>query len=180
MPPPGFVQLTASQRRLLAAFTAVALVIRAAAAWRFSWYNTDTLAYFDMATAIADGRPMSYFPNGYPLLIYAVRSLAGDINAPGVLVGLNVLASTLIVPVVALIGARCFSARVGLVAAALVAVWPNQINYTRQILTEAPAAATIVLAVAALLSRRDAMAGALAYGAVLLRSTLLPAAVLFA
>jgi hypothetical protein len=180
VPPPDFVQLTASERRILAVITAVAVIIRAVAAWRFSWYNTDTLAYFDMATAIADGRPLSYFPNGYPLLIFMVRSLAGEGHAPGVLVGINVLAGSLVVPLVALIGARCFSARAGLIAAALVAAWPNQINYTRQILTEAPATALIVLAVAALLTRRDVIAGVLAYGSVLLRTTLLPAAAVFA
>jgi hypothetical protein len=180
VPPPDFVQMTASERRLLAALTAAALIIRVLAAWRFSWYNTDTLAYFDMATAIADGRPMSYFPNGYPLLILAVRSMVGEAHAPGVLVGVNVLAGTLAVPVVALIGARCFSARAGLIAAALLAAWPNQINYTRQILTEAPATALIVLAVAALLTRRDLAAGVLAYASVLLRTTLLPAAAVFA
>lgn len=171
---------SATEQRVLGALTSLAVLLRVFAAWQFSWYNTDTLAYFDMASAISNGQPMAYLPNGYPLVIVAVRAVVGEAAAPAALVGLNVMLGALAVPLVAFIGARTVSVRAGLAAAALLAIWPNQINYTRQILTEAPATAMLVSAVVALLARREMTAGALAYAAVLLRTTLLPAAGLFA
>jgi hypothetical protein len=60
-------------------------------------YNTDTYDYLKMADAILEGKPFSYFPNGYPLLIAFVKAIAGNSYLVEILLFLNVLMSTSLV-----------------------------------------------------------------------------------
>ena len=43
----------------------------------FGWYGCDSEMYLKMGRAILDGKPISYFPNGYPLLVALVNSFSG-------------------------------------------------------------------------------------------------------
>ncbi len=142
--------------------------------------STDTFSYFEMADAIAKGAPMSYFPNGYPLIVAAVKVAVGDARLVPVLLLLHVLMSTAVVVASFAIARRLTTRRVALLATALVAFWPNQLNYTRQLITEVPSAFFLTLALAAALAARPLSSGLLFAAATVTRSSLFPAGPLVA
>lgn len=159
---------------LLAVITSIALTLRLAAL-HFTWFNTDSYNYFLMADAILARHPISLFPNGYPFLIVLVKLVAGP-KFPLVLVLISVTVSTLTVVLTAettrvLTGVE----KAGLVAGAVVALYPNQINYARYILTEAPTAFLLILSLWLLVNRKYFISGLVLYLAILFRSTIWPA-----
>lgn len=165
-----------SARLLIASIAVVALAIRAWVAFGSgaNWNNSDTVDYFGMADAIVTGRPYSYFPNGYPLLIAATKVLMRpDAIAPS-LIALNVLLSSLAVLLIGLLGVAAFSPAVGVGAAVLLAGWPNQINYARQLVSDSCATFLVVAAIYSVVRRRDLAAGALSSAAIMMRSSLAP------
>ncbi|MPZ48881.1 MAG: phospholipid carrier-dependent glycosyltransferase [Dehalococcoidia bacterium] len=135
------------------------------------------------------GSATAFFPPGYSFFLAVPYAIFG----PGVDVArlANVLAGALTVPVVYLIGARLFSIRAGLLAAALAAVFPGLLFWTPVMLSET--FFTFVFALAVLCSvtaLRDgrlswpqvALAGFVTGLAVLVRGQaliLLPVAVLW-
>lgn len=133
-----------------------------------TWYNTDSWDYLRQADAILSGHPISYFPNGYPLLIAAVKLLFPDPYTA--LAWLNVILSTLIVWLACEIAEK-INANV-LLAGLLVALWPNQLNYCRQLLSEVPATFILLAGIALFLNRRYFMAGLLLSIAAMFRSNL--------
>ncbi len=160
----------------LAGIVLAALAVRVWAAFLSgaSWYSGDTYTYFEMAEGISNGRPVSAFPNGYPLIIAAFGRAFGSEPLPSLLMGFQVAASTLVVLVVYGIGSALGSRRAGLLAAALAALWPNQINYVRQLLSEVPATLFLGLGIYLLLRRRHILSGAFLYAAAWTRSALFP------
>ena len=60
-------------------------------------FNTDTYNYFAMANGILMGKPISYFPNGYPLLVSIMKIMVGDSNLPFSLIVMNIVLSTSVV-----------------------------------------------------------------------------------
>ncbi|MEP0547405.1 MAG: hypothetical protein ABJF88_10775 [Rhodothermales bacterium] len=157
---------------------AVALRVGVVAASGGGLRTTDSGYFFGYAEDILSGAPTADRSNGYPLLI-ALLSLA----LPGAwvsmaLVTLNVVASGAVVALVGWIGRRVGGWDVGLLAALGTAVYPNQLNYVRYLLTEAPATFLLVAAVWLLLRRRAPISSAVVAGGclglgVLLRSSLL-------
>jgi len=139
-----------------------------------TWNNTDTAAYFNMADAILRGDPYSYFPNGYPLILAGIKLLAPPATVPGIVIGLNVVLSTLTVLLVTDIGRRYLAPGAALFAGGLLAVWPNQLNYVRQLLSEVPATFLLVAGLWLVLKKRGFSAGLMLALGCLVRSTLTP------
>src|SRR3972149_2928147 len=112
-------------RAALALIVVLALLLRILVVFGsgLPWYSTDSHGYLDMAAAILAGEPMSYFPNGYPLLIALLSILVGTAALPQALMVFNIVASTVVVCLTGLIGSR-IGGSVGLLAALAVAVYP--------------------------------------------------------
>lgn len=137
-------------------------------------YNSDTISYFQMADGILSGAPISYFPNGYPLIVAGVRLIVEQNFVNSALLALNVLLSTAVVAMAYYISKRISGSVSALIVAALVAVWPNQLNYTRQLLSEAPCVFFLTAAIALLLFEHRLLSGIAFSAASLVRSSLLP------
>jgi hypothetical protein len=138
-----------------------------------SWYNTDTQYYFESAEAIYAGHPISTaYPNGYPIEIALLRFIFNPSLLPSALIWLNIILSTCTVWLTVKIAERL--TRWAWLAGLIVAFWPNQLNYTRQILTEVPTAFLLTFGIFLLLRKRYFVAGFILYLAALFRPTLLP------
>jgi 4-amino-4-deoxy-L-arabinose transferase-like glycosyltransferase len=88
----------------------------------------------------SDGGVTAYYPPGYPLALGALIWLAGlwpsDLSSFGIAVTANVVLSVATIGLVFALGRRLVDARVGLVAAAVFALWPNLVFHTGVVLTE--------------------------------------------
>ena len=154
---------------------ALAFAVRAVLSARFRshWFITDTADYLRMAGAIHAHHPYSFFPNGYPLLIAAFESLLPPHAVPMALIFVNVLAGTAVVAMVHSLTLRLTHDPKAACAAALaVAVYPNQLDYTFQLMTETCSAFLLSLAVVCLLSQRPLASGWWLYLASTFRATL--------
>jgi hypothetical protein len=82
----------------------------------------------------------AYYPPGYPLLlggvVWTVHQLPGDVSTFDIAVGLNVVLSLATIALVFVLGRRLAGPGVGLVAAAIWAVWPNLVFHSAIVLTE--------------------------------------------
>lgn len=140
---------------------------------RSHWFNTDTADYLRMADAIRAHHPYSFFPNGYPLLIAACESILPSSIVPATLIFVNVLLGTAIVAMVYCFTLRLTNNRGAALAAALVtAVYPNQLDYTFQLLTETSSAFLLSLGIMFLVFQRPLAAGWWIYLASTFRSSL--------
>jgi hypothetical protein len=180
--PLGFILLIALGLRVQIAFFS-----------GLTWWNTDTTEYFTMASAILQGQPFASFPNGYPLVI-ALAKLLDPSQAPLVLILLQVLCGTMVVwlsyGILTRLTPRPEWASIG---SLLVALYPNQLNYTRLLLSETLTTFLVTLGVWLLLVRAGeeaansdkaektwmgsvglVLAGLAWAGAGAMRSTLLP------
>jgi 4-amino-4-deoxy-L-arabinose transferase-like glycosyltransferase len=107
--------------------------------------------YTVLAEQVASGRgytypipggdqPTAYYPVGYPAVLAVVFWLADHTPLPdgrvGLVVALNLVAAAISLVLVYEIGRRLADRRVGLVAAGLLAVFPNLIFHTSVALTE--------------------------------------------
>lgn len=137
------------------------------------WLSTDTYAYMDMATAILAGHPIACYPNGLPLLMAITKILFNPEKIYINLVILNVLFSTLIVYMVALITTKITKNKLlGIVAAIIICLYPNQINYTRLILSEIPTCFLLTFSIFIFLRKKYFLAGFVLYLSVMFRSDL--------
>lgn len=88
----------------------------------------------------ADQGVTAYYPPGYPLalaaVVWLVRLLPGDVSTFDVAVWFNVALSVATIGLVFVLGRRLAGERVGLVAAAIWAVWPNLVFHSGVVLTE--------------------------------------------
>lgn len=135
----------------------LAAIVVAGAAVRLAWVlyaarQPQTLAdpafYSLFAEQIADGNgyvlvdgsPTAYYPPGYPIflgvVLWAVRGIGLSSDIPTIAGVANLVLGTTSIVLVFLIGRRLFDERVGLVAAALFAFWPNLVFHTAVALTE--------------------------------------------
>jgi hypothetical protein len=143
-------------------------------------YSSDSATYIIMADAILDGAPMSFFPNGLPLLLASIAHLTGEIEPRPVWLLMYVAMSTGIVGAVYLIGRHWMTAIAALFTATVVAVWPTQLYYACQVLSEVPATFFLALGIWCALIRRSLVGGILLGAAVMVRDSLLPAVLLLA
>jgi hypothetical protein len=141
-------------RLALAAIVGVAAVLRVV--WAFQVREPqgpdlhDPLLYLILGDQLAHGHGYSYptagggvtayYPPGYPLVlgavIWLVRLVSDHASAFDVAVWTNVALSVLLVGLVFALGRRLASTPVGLVAAAVVALWPNLVFHSGIVLTE--------------------------------------------
>ena len=111
----------------------------------------DTLFYDKSAEALAEGKgyinfekkPTARWPIGYSGLVASLYVVFGhNLLAPK---ALNVFLGAATVVAVYVLGARLFDRRVGLVAAALLALFPSQIFFSTLVMTEVLFAALLTL-----------------------------------
>jgi hypothetical protein len=140
----------------------------------------DTPSYLKMADAILAGTPVSDFPNGLPVILAILKILVGGDNLVTAMVALNVAMSILTILLVFLICRRVFGETEAAMAALIVAMWPNQINYVPQILSEVPCAFFLTAGLWAFVTGRMSAAAVLVCIAGLVRSTVMPVALLLA
>lgn len=133
-----------------------------------SWYMTDSFIYFKQADAILHHRPISGFPNGYPLLIAAVKLIG---NEEVLLAFVHVILSTAVVLIVFLISRRL---RLGILAGLLLAVYPNQLNLCRLFLSETPTTFLLAAAVALFITGKYFESALALSVACVFRTSLLP------
>jgi 4-amino-4-deoxy-L-arabinose transferase-like glycosyltransferase len=134
------------------------LIVAVGAALRIAWAVKtqaptelrDPALYLILGEQVAHGHGFSYpgdaggvtayYPPGYPLMLGALIWLAGvwpsDVSSFGVAVTANVVLSVATIGLVFALGRRLVDSRVGLVAAAIFALWPNLIVHTGVVLTE--------------------------------------------
>lgn len=153
----------------------LAIVVIVAAAVRIAWvlYAAkepqnlgDPFSYLSHAADIADGKgyriPFSdtataYYPVGYPAILGAAywvgRGIASSATAFATAVWLNVAAGVATVALVHILGTRLADRRVGLIAAGLVAIWPNLVFYTATAYLETVFTLLVIAALTAILGR---------------------------
>ncbi|MCG2588748.1 hypothetical protein [Rhodohalobacter sulfatireducens] len=128
-----------------------------------------------MADAILNGEPYSRFPNGLPLLIAGLKIFLPTSWIPASIIWTNILASTAAVGLTIGISKKITgNTFLACLAGLILAIYPNQLNYVRQILTEAPATFFLVFHVYLFFHRRYFSSAAILFIAVLFRSSLLP------
>ena len=113
----------------------------------FTWLpnmELDSYEYYNQAYTLLSGGYTNYFPNGYPLII-AIAKFFTSTDANTLLLWINIIFSTLTIWFIYDIGNRVYSSPlVGLVAAAILAIFPAQLNYVRMLMTEVPTAFFLV------------------------------------
>lgn len=142
--------------------------------------TSDSQTYIEMGDAILDGKPMSFFPNGFPLLLAAIAHMTGDADPQPAWLVMNALMSTGIVAAVYLTARRWVEPVLALTAAGIIAVWPTQLYFTSQLLSDIPSTFFLTFGTYLALRRRPVSAGLLLGIATLVRDSLLPAVLLLA
>lgn len=140
-------------------------------------FNTDTYNYFKMANGILTGTPISYFPNGYPLIVSIMKIMVGDAMLPFSLIVLNIVLSTLVVLMTFFVARKVLNTRLSLLATVVVGLWPSQLNYVRQLLTEVPSTFFLILGIFILTRKSDVLSilsGLMFFFTGLIRSTFSP------
>ncbi|MBF0546883.1 MAG: phospholipid carrier-dependent glycosyltransferase [Candidatus Riflebacteria bacterium] len=128
-----------------------------------------------MADAILSGNPISWFPNGYPIFICIVKVFFRESLISTVIIFSNVVFSTLVVFMTMEIFKKISgNKRISLLSGFVVAVYPNQINYVRQMLSDVPATFFLILGFFLWTRGKFLRSGFFFYIAGLFRSTLLP------
>lgn len=124
------------------------------------WYELGAtrIANGDGYTLLS-GDPTAYYPIGYPAALAVVVWLTANTpipdNVPVAAGMLNVVLGVATVGMIGVLGRRLLGARVGIVAAAVVAVFPNQIFYTATMLSETLFNTLLVSALLVLVWSRD-------------------------
>jgi hypothetical protein len=111
----------------------------------------DPALYLVLGGNVADGHGFSYglepdqgttayYPPGYPLAlggaIWLAKLLPGSVSSFDVAIWTNVALSVATIPLLFVLGRRLAGDRVGLVAAAIWALWPNLVFHSGVVLTE--------------------------------------------
>jgi hypothetical protein len=128
-----------------------------------------------MADAIVNGEPHSGFPNGFPLLIALFKLWLPETWIPATIVSLNIVLSTAVIGLSIKISKMVSDNLVlALLAGLCVAIFPNQLNYVRQILSEVPTTFFLILSIYLFFKRTYFLSGCFLVIAILFRSSLLP------
>jgi len=139
-----------------------------------SWFSSDSYDYLNMAEAIFAGHPYAKFPNGIPILIAMVRFFFNPKVLSQALVSLNIILSTLVVLLTINITKQISGSRlIGILAGAIIAFYPNQINYVRQILSEVPTSFFLTLSIFVFLKKKYFFSGLILFIATMCRTDLL-------
>ncbi len=100
--------------------------------------HRDSFEYFSQADTLLAGGYTDYFPNGYPLIIAALKQLTGTHVVTAILL-MNIILAALTAWFIHAIAKSVFkNEAVALIAAFTVAIFPSQINLARWLTTEIP------------------------------------------
>ncbi len=120
-------------KNLLIIILSVGLIFRIYIAFFYteSWYTSDSWSYINQAQMLLDGNYPTLFPNGFPLIISLFIFFMGSILASGpILILLNIILSLLIIYLVYEISLSLYKEEnLALIAALIVSLYPNQINF---------------------------------------------------
>ena len=100
-----------------------------------------------------EGKPTAFRPPGYPLLLASTYAVFGDSKTPMRI--FQVIADVLSCLLLFSIGKKMFSEKVGLAAAAILALFPIQVLYVSQLMTETIFTAVLLLIVWAVIYEKD-------------------------
>lgn len=140
-----------------------------------TWFTVDSYQYLKMADSILYGEPYSRFPNGFPLLIAFFKLWLPQAWIPYALVTLNILLSTTVVGLCIKISKMISGNTIlALLAGFFITVFPNQLNYVRQILSETPTTFFLVLSIFLFFKRTYFLSGLILVITILFRTSLLP------
>ena len=135
-----------SYKKIFYSILSVALIVRVYIVFLsgLNWVGNDTITYFNMANGILNGNPISYFPNGYPLLLAGILSISFT-HADLISVSLNIIlqiASLIIIEKI-LTFYKIDYATILLILL-IITFYPNQVSRVRFIMSE-PASVFLVL-----------------------------------
>lgn len=137
--------------------------------------HTDSYMYLDQANALIAGKYINYAPNGYPFLLAACIKLLGYNLLIVTSLCINVILGTWTIWLVYHIAFQTFrNTFIAIIAATLMALYPNQLNYTRWILTEIPCTFLLVLSIYLYFKNQKFFSGLSLGVSVLFRTPLLP------
>ena len=128
------------EKKLLAAILTVGFLLRVWVCFftHLPHMHRDSQEYYKQAESLLAGGYTNFFPNGYPLIVAIAKFIAGTAS-DSLLIWINIAFSTLTVWFTWDIAKRVFpNPLVAPVAAALVAIFPSQINYVRWLTSEVP------------------------------------------
>lgn len=141
--------------------------------------HTDTFMYLDQAKAILNGTYVNYAPNGYPFIIAFFQKFLFFIPLDFSLSVFNILLGTATILYVYGIGKIVFNnTSIALIAAAIITVYPNQLNYSRWLLTEIPCTFFALASFYYYLKNKPFWSGILLGITSLIRTTFLPVSAL--
>ncbi|MDP2364739.1 MAG: hypothetical protein Q8M94_13350 [Ignavibacteria bacterium] len=139
----------------------------------FSWYGCDSEMYLKMGKAIIDGEPISYFPNGYPLLVALTTLFFGNYT-PTVLMIINIAAQILTLFIAEKILAQFeLEGKVKLIVIVLIAFYPTQLSGVRFIMTEPLSVLIIMLSIYLFFTKKYSLFGFTSYLAYSFRPSLI-------
>lgn len=130
---------------------------------------------------LLEGQYPVMFPNGYPLIISIFIFFTGSIPVSGViLILLNIILSVTIIYLVYRISFIIFKEeKIALLAALIISLYPNQINYVRYILSDVACTFFLVLSLYLLSSSKYRLSAFTVGIASIIRTTFLPLGILF-
>ncbi|MBX6361360.1 MAG: hypothetical protein IRZ03_14935 [Acidobacterium ailaaui] len=137
--------------------------------------HTDTYMYFNQAHAIAKGSYINYAPNGYPFIIALFHIISTGKTLINLLLWLNIILGTISIYFTYNISKNLFNnSMAALISGAIICSYPNQLNYTRWLLTEISSTFFILAASNFYLQKKHFLSG-IFYGiSAIMRPTLFP------
>lgn len=127
------------------------------------WYGPDTGNYIKMARAIIDGNPISFFPNGFPLLLAGTILVSPD-HFTLILVILNILMQTGAIILIEKIMVKYnVEWKTRLLIIFIISFYPHLMNNVRLVLTESVSLFLIALSLLFYDSGKYSMSGFFGY-----------------
>ncbi|MBV6511486.1 MAG: hypothetical protein FMNOHCHN_00966 [Ignavibacteriaceae bacterium] len=148
--------------------------------------TADSFVYIAQAEAILNGSPFPVFPNGYPLLISGILTIAGKTHLYFALLVINLLVQLFTGVIVYKTGHLLFRSsedetsemsahKFAILSLFIFVFYPTQVLFTSYVLTESVTTFLLITSVYLLLKRNYAYAGMLLALAAQLRTVYLPA-----
>ena len=126
-----------------------------------------------MGRAILDGNPISYFPNGFPLLIAGIMLISAAYT-PVIIVSLNIILQLAVMILIEkMLTAFNVEKKVRLVILFIISIYPHQVSTVRFIMTESVSTFLILLTIFIYSNKRLILSGILGYLSFAFRPTFL-------
>ncbi|HSP88272.1 MAG TPA: hypothetical protein VLN45_09065 [Ignavibacteriaceae bacterium] len=137
------------------------------------WYGNDTQLYLNMAKGIIDGNPISFFPNGFPLLLACIM-LIDESNVQIIVIILNIAMQIFTLLMIDKILARnTVEEKVRLWILLIITFYPHFVSNVRFIYTETPSLFLIVLGILLYTYQKYPASGFIGYLSYTFRPSLL-------